>query len=196
MFCFLKKFTKLEFFLHFYTTGRDKFQVCIVVLCLRSRKQKSLFACICQSDFEFSLTTKEINPALNKKNTSNIENLALILISKQKQASNGDSCSGLSARTMHCPSVGSSRLAELDVSHHVLLCILECILCILMFSCVLFSILASSKYSCVFNCILVYSLNVSDGGLKSRLWWLPVLNASYAVEDNALHNGATSLEVG
>ena len=96
---------------------------------------------------------------------------------------------------MHCPSVGSSRLAELGVSH-VLLCILECILCILMFSCVLFSILASSKYSCVFNCILVYSLNVSDGGLKSRLWWLPVLNASYAVEDNALHNGATSLEVG
>ena len=51
-------------------------------------------------------------------------------------------------------------------------------------------------YFCVFNCILVYSLNVSDGGLKSRLWWLPVLNASYAVEDNALHNGATSLEVG
>ena len=93
---------------------------------------------------------------------------------------------------MHCPSIGSSRLAELDVSH-VLLCILESILCIFMFSCVLFSILA---YFCVFNCILVYSLNVSYGGLKSRLWWLPVLNASYAVEDNALHNGATSLEVG
>ena len=71
MFCFLEKFTQLENFLHFYTAaghdGRDKFQSCIVVLCLRSRKQKSLFACICQSDFEFSLTTKEINPALNTK---------------------------------------------------------------------------------------------------------------------------------
>ena len=71
----------------------------------------------------------------------------------------------------------------------VFLCFLACSLVFLRAQ----SILA---YFCVFNCILVYSLNVSDGGLKSRLWWLPVLNASYAVEDNALHNGATSLEVG
>ena len=99
--------------------------------------------------------------ALNTKNISYIENLALIFISKQKQASNGDSCSDLSARTMHCPSVGSSRLAELDVSH-VLLCTLECILCILMFSCVLFSILACSKYSCVFLCIQLYSCVFSE----------------------------------
>ena len=104
---------------------------------------------------------------------------------------------------MHCPSVGSSRLAELDVSH-VLLCILECILvysycvflCFLACSLVFLRAQSILAYFCVFNCILVYSLNVSYGGLKSRLWWLPVLNASYAVEDNALHNGATSLEVG
>ena len=89
MFCFLEKFTQLENFLHFYTTaghdGRDKFQVCIVVLCLRLSKRKSLFACICQSDFEFSLTTKEINPALNTKNISYVENLALMYRSKNRQ---------------------------------------------------------------------------------------------------------------
>ena len=73
----------------FYTTtghdGRDKFQVCIVVLCLRLSKRKSLFACICQSDFEFSLTTKEINPALNTKNIFYVENLALMYRSKNRQ---------------------------------------------------------------------------------------------------------------
>ena len=97
------------------------------------------------------------------------------------------------------PSVGSSRLAVLDVSH-LFLFILECILCILIRSYkninVFLRALSILAYSCVFNCILVYSLNVSYGGLKSGLWWLPVLNASYAVEDNALHNGATLLEVG
>ena len=100
---------------------------------------------------------------------------------------------------MHCPSVGSSRLAELDVSH-VFNCVFLNVFCefLCFLACSLLFLRAQSilAYFCVFNCILVYSLNVSDGGLKSRMWRLPVLNASYAVEDNALHNGATSLEVG